>query len=138
MDLSKVLEKSETGSVMVVKDPNTNEPILNDDGSEVTITLAGMDSARWRKAQDMVGDKRLKSANPKTGSSYKSMADVRDDQSTLLAHATIAWSGIELDGAVLECTVENAKKLYSRPNLVWLSEQVDKFIFDRANFSTAS
>jgi hypothetical protein len=139
MDLSKVLDTAETGAVLKVKHPSTGETIKNDDGSDLTITLAGIDSARWRKGQDSIGDRRLKAATPRGGSSsYKSMGEAREDQVFLLANATLSWNGVELEGKAIECTLDNAKMVYSHPNLGWLVEQVDRFIADRTNFSTAS
>lgn len=138
MDLSKVLDQSEVGAVMTVINPATNTELRDADGEAVTITLAGIDSARWRKAQDTIGDRRLKQSGPRTSSSYKSMAEAREDQAAMYAHVTVAWRGVELDGISLDCTFDNAKKLYGHPGLGWLCEQVDRFIGDRQNFSTAS
>ena len=55
---------------------------------------------------------------------------------SLLAKCTTDWAGIVVEGETLDCTYENAVKLYGR--FAWIMEQVDEFVADRANFTKAS
>ena len=50
----------------------------------------------------------------------------------ILAKCTLSWEKVVLEGKELPCTYENAKTVYT--NFIWLREQVDAFINDRANF----
>lgn len=133
MDLATFAASSDEGATLELKDP-AGEPLFKDDGSTpVTIKLAGSDSKRWRKAEDTVGDKRLKAA--KSGG-VKSMEELRDQNAFLLASVTLSWDGIVVHDKELECNLENAKRLYL--DYAWVREQVDSFVGDRRNFLTAS
>lgn len=123
---------SEEGAVMAVVHPVTGQPLTQEDGAAVTITLAGMDGDRFRKAQRAATDRRLKS--PRRAN--VTAEDIERDGIETLAACTLAWTGLVLDGETLDCTVPNARKAYQR--LPWLREQVDAFIGDRANFLKVS
>ncbi len=133
MDIGTEIKASEDGAKLNLKDKKGN-PAINGTGEPVTITLAGTDSARWRKAEDVIGNRRLKRANPRTGAGAgaKSMEEQRDDRAFLLASVTLEWHGIVVNGQPWECSPEKAKELY----LVapFIAEQVDEFITDKANF----
>lgn len=135
MDLSKLDTASvaNEGAVMEVTHPVTQEPLKQDDGSLVTITLAGIDSDIYRRAVYASGDRVMKVV--RAGQENRA-ADLDNDKLSTLAVCTLAWSGIELDGQKLDCTRENARKLYMR--VPWLREQADTFIANRANFLKAS
>lgn len=136
MDLDELIVPEDDGAKLALNDPN-GEPLLYD-GKPVTITLAPMDSIRWRKAVDIVGDRRIKTANPKTGTSVKSMSEQREDQAFMLASVTLAWENVAFDGGLKDCTLPNAKKLYMHPRLGWITRQVDEFLGEQRNFSKAS
>lgn len=136
MDLDELIVAEDEGAVLELNDPN-GEPLFYD-GKRVSIRLAPIDSNRWRKALDVVGDRRIKTANPKTGTSAKSMSEQREDQSFMLASVTISWDNIAFDGGLKDCTLANAKKLYLHPRLGWITRQVDEFLGEQRNFSKAS
>ncbi|MFC3072347.1 hypothetical protein [Shinella pollutisoli] len=134
MDLASIdtKELAETGAVMTVEHPGTGAPVLDEAGKETTITLLGADSAKLRKRQnDLINDVMKKGFRPKSVTAEKS----EEDKIVTLALATVAWSGIKVDGEALECNFENAKRLYRR--LPWLKDQADSFVGDRANFTKA-
>lgn len=134
MDLSRLdtRERAETGEKMTVENPATGETVKDDAGNPVTITLLGNDSTAMRRRQnDLTNEILKKGFRPKSITAEKT----EENRLETLAIATIAWSGIELDGQVLECTRENAVKLYTR--LPWLRDQADAFVGDRANFIKA-
>src|SRR5689334_3491000 len=126
MDLDSLLISEDEGVVLELKDP-AGEPLLRD-GKPVTITLASTASNRWRKATDAVGDRRIKTANPRSGTVAKSMDEQRNDTAFLFASVTLAWEGIAFDGGPKECNQSNAKALYSHPKLSWIASQVDDFL----------
>lgn len=140
MDLSKYVTAAEEGTVYEVKDPN-GEPLLQEGSTPekpkpVTITLAGTDSERWTKAEDIIYNRRQKSSNPRNMFAAKTAEEQRQDAAFLLASVTLAWDGVVLDGKPLECTQANAKMLYLKVKMV--REQVDAFLADRRNFTKAS
>lgn len=137
MDLESLIVPEDEGVRLELKDP-AGEPLLKPDGTPISITLAGTASDRWRKAQDTIGDRWLKSANPRNGAIRKTMEEQRNDTAFLLASVTLAWDGISFDGGPKDCTPQNAKRLYSHPKLGWLTQQVDEFLGEQRNFMKAS
>ena len=131
MDLSKFdsVPAAEDGIDMVILNPVTNVPLLDDDGeTPISIRLSGMDSKRFRQASRTNVNNRLK------GNRYK-MPDAETMESEgleLLVKCTLSWKGIVLDGQTLDCTPANVRKVYTR--LPWVREQVDTFMGDRQNF----
>jgi hypothetical protein len=63
------------------------------------------------------------------------MAETREDTASLYASVTLRWHVI-VDGKEPECSFDAAKRVYL--DYPWIGEQVDAFLSDRANFSTAS
>jgi hypothetical protein len=115
-------------AVMPVRDPNTGEPLVEEDGTPVTITLSGVDSAAYEKAQRDAAEARLNAANP---------IDPVVSSSMIMAKCTIAWTNIDYQQVKnAPCNLEHAFNLYKR--LKWLREQVDIFVSARRNFMKVS
>jgi hypothetical protein len=132
LDTTKAAEE---GALLEVRHPTTGVVLANGDGRAVTLTLAGMDSARARKAERQATNRRLKQSG--RGRSLGVTGDDLDnDALDLLAACTMAWSGFELDGQQIECSAENARRLYRQ--FPWLREQAQQFMDDRGNFLRAS
>lgn len=135
MDLSSLSTKqlSEEGAVMTVTDPRTGDPLIDTDGTSVTITLSGVDGQKYRDFQRKLQNRRLKQIGrgPKPKLEFDA-GEMEKEGLELLANCTMGWSGIEWKGQVLPFSVENAILIYSE--LPWLKDQVDVFIGDRQNF----
>lgn len=137
---------AETGSTLTLMDEG--EPVTAPDGSPMTVTVMGADSAAYKKAAFEYGREAIKAGDD--------MIDydlVASRTAALLAVCTKAWSympdpatfegATKKDGTLdvtkigaLECTPENARAIYSRfPSF---AEQVDAHIHNRANFTPAS
>lgn len=132
---------AESGAVLELKDPAGRPALYPTDKDDpenpgkklfkpITIMLVGTTSPRWTKATDELATK-LKALKEE-----RTIPEVRMDRAGLLAKMTLDWEGIGMDGKVLPCTEENAKKYYFR--FPWVMDQVDKFIGDRASFLPAS
>jgi hypothetical protein len=132
MDIGAAIKSSEDGAVLHLKDM-AGKLAYAEDGSPVTIRLAGTDSARWRKANDKIGNDRLERARSGTKASIEELGE---ENALLVASVTLGWSGIVVDGKPWDFTVDNAKKLYLTAAFVY--EQVNDFVGKRANFSPAS
>lgn len=132
MDLSNfdTTAAAQAGAKLELKAPN-GDPLLQDDGAPVTITLLGRDSDVWRRAERAALDRRV-NTRKKTVQS----ADLERDALEALVAVTVGWSGIVLDGNALDCTPPNVRRVYER--FRWVREQVDEFVGDRANFLPAS
>ncbi len=135
MDFSSVSAAAEEGAVLELKDPH-GEPVLKPDGSPVTITLAGSDSKRFKKARNAIGDRYLKKASPRKAAIAETTEESLNDWAFQLAAATISWDGVVVEGAELECTPANAKRVYL--DYDWVREQVDAFVGERRNFWKSS
>lgn len=137
MDLARYDTKAlaDEGVVMYVRHPGTGEPLLDKDDAPVTITLAGVDSDRFRDVVRSQTKRRLNGGS----AAGAPKPDAEAEAIELLVKCTLAWSGIGLGSdRELECTPENVRAIYSDPRVPWLRQQVDRFIADRANFLKAS
>lgn len=136
MDLSKfnIEVMAEKGADMLLEHPATGEPI-EENGEPVIITLLGTDSKAWREKNREFQRKRIAAMtrNRKKTIDY-TVSD--EDACELLAACTKGWSGIDKDGEPLEFSTDAAYELYL--DNVWIREQVDAFIGDRANFFTSN
>lgn len=131
MDLD-VFEVVTEGTVLEVRHPITQEPMVLDDGTKVTVTLVGMDSPEWRDRQQALINKRLsmRAKKPLTAE------EIEEEGLRSLAACVKAWTGMRLAGELFECNTKNALALFRR--LPDLRRQVDAFISDNANFLKAS
>jgi len=133
VDLSTLdtVSAAEEGAVMELRHPATGAVLNQDDGSPVTITLAGSDSERYRKAERSNQNRRLKNSAGRRGLTVTS-EELENDNLEVLAAATVAWAGIVLHGESLDCTVANARKVFKE--IPWAREQAEQFVAERANF----
>ena len=133
MDLSKLdlTEHANSGAIMDVMHPITGEQLLDQNGNAVTITLLGADSTKMRQEMSDRAKKQLASKNKP----INSIDEAEKLSAELLATITIGWSGMFENGEPVECTKENAVRIYTK--YAWLRQQVDAFTTDRANFYKA-
>jgi hypothetical protein len=119
--------KAEQGETLVLRHPETFEPMKEEDGAEIWIRLAGPESTYYQTASRASTNRRLQRRQ------FRATADeLEHERIELLAACTLAWSGIVVHGERLGCSTETAKRLYRE--FRWLREQVDAFIEDRGNF----
>lgn len=131
MDLSQLVIDSATdeGAKCEIFHPVTEQSF----DPPIYITVAGIDSETYQKAQRDVANKRLKKAAGRGRIRLTTTAEeIEADQVELLARCTLGWENIDWEGKPYQCTLENARRLYLKAP--WLREQVDLFIGDRANF----
>uniref|UniRef100_A0A6H1ZDH5 Tail protein n=1 Tax=viral metagenome TaxID=1070528 RepID=A0A6H1ZDH5_9ZZZZ len=132
MDLSALdtSDMANAGAVLHLNGP-TGQPLFEDDGeTPVTITLLGEDSDVVAKANNEAANRFLRSA---MGATQQITAEVsKANEIKKFAAATVAWSGIVVDGQSVPCNAANAAVLYRR--FSWIADQIRLFISDRANF----
>jgi hypothetical protein len=129
MDFTNFEKAAEQGAILELKDPAGNR-LKQEDGSPVTIQLAGVTSPRWTRATDALQNRVMNSKEKRDAN------DIRMDRCGLLAAATLGWSGIEVDGQKLEFSTSVAQKFYAR--FRWVADQVDEFVAAKENFLPAS
>lgn len=120
------------------KDPNDPSKETNDQSlwKPVSMLIYGRDSKPFKNRQRAIQDKRLQEAQTSAmnkGQKAKVTGEVveLENRRTLLA-CIAGWENIEVDGAPLEVSEENANALLDR--FPWIEEQVDTAIMDRSNF----
>lgn len=122
-DLDKI-ELIEEGSEMVVVHPVTFEPLKDDKGGVASIRLAGMDSAMYRKAANIIANRRTKGNRPQK----MTVERFQQDTIELICKCTISWTNLVIGGKV----PKTPEEIYEGRK--WLKEQADIFIHDRANY----
>ena len=143
-------ETADQGIAIAILNPKTNLPL------GITIVVLGTDSDAFRSVTRKQRNRRLTTMNrnPGKGALQTDEESEAEALETLTA-CTKSWrtdaipaSGdaeaiparpeIEVnDGEWLDCTPENAKRLYKDPGFTWLRLQVDREIGDRTNFLKA-
>jgi len=109
---------------------STISNIVGPDGSileGVTVTLLSFNSDVAR-ACDKVARKNQSLAKVVTDDMRQKALESK------LASCTTGWTGIDVDGKPLECTKENALKMYSTDGYDWFTLQLIKYASDDANF----
>ena len=120
-----VAAKAEEGAELEVLDPVTGEAV------GVYITLAGADSAVHRKAAVNASKRRLNSQKGFRNKGFD-LEKMQEESIEIFAACTLSWRGVQVDGALLPCSRDNAIKMYTR--FPWLREQVEQFIGDRSAY----
>ena len=116
------LAKSQEAGVLVdILHPETLDPL------GITMVIAGPDSTRRKMATRKAIDKRLAKRKMRM-----TAADLEFEGQRALAACVISWTGVMVEGKVLECTMENAVELFRR--FPFIQEQVDAEANDRASF----
>lgn len=110
------------------------EPMIDEETSKpVSITLIGRESTRAEQRRVELSNRRLdRTLNAGSSRISLSTEGIEADALEVTVTCTVAWEGIIVDGERLECTPENARRVYKR--FAWIREQVDQFITTRRNF----
>ena len=122
--------KADDGAVLEIVHPESEEIIPG-----MTVTLLGQDSKVYRKiqlAKQQAALNRIAKGKKAVDLDAEKLAEDSIDD---LVKLTVAWSGFTLNGAVLDCTTENTKRVYSEWE--WIKEQVQEFVANRSNFFRA-
>ena len=117
-NLYNVKAAAEKGIPVTILSPGSFQPMKDDEGVEIVITVYGTDSKRWIDESDI--------AKSEYGDKDEMPQDEIDATiKRVLAKCTMSWTGlIELNGEALTCTPENAEKLYCHEGLEWISQQL--------------
>lgn len=94
----------------------------------VTIVVAGPDSTHAKKAERLMINRRLRSRK----TSVMDAGELQEEGLKKLAAMTLSWTGIVDSGKAVECTPENALKVFARAPFI--AEQVAEAAGDRAAF----
>lgn len=129
MDLKDLTPSSDTVEVAVVH-PATLEPLANEDGSPMTITMYAPHSKKYKAAIHEQTNKRLKKAQSKNGFDFTA-EDLDEATLDLLAKTTKEWS-ITFGGEQPKLTLSKAKEVYSE--VFWIKDQIEGAVSNSLDF----
>lgn len=121
---------ADDSAVMTLFNPETDEPFVDPEMGEFTITLYGVDSQHYRNVSHSQQNRRIQKAQ-RTGRAAMTAEQLEAASIELLAKCTKAWN-IRINGEVPDCTEAKARDLYQ--SAPWIREQVDTFVHNRRNF----
>lgn len=136
MDLATltIIEGANQGALMPIIHPNTLEVLLDNEGNEMWIKLAGEDSTVYRETTRKTLNRRLAHAQER-GRASLTQEELEAEALTRLVKCTLAWHLI-IDSKTPECTEKEVRRVYQ--NFPWLYDQVTRFVHERHHFLASS
>ena len=132
MDLMDLTPKTDL-VVVTIKHPSTDEPLKNEDGSEMTITVYAPYSKEYKAVVHGIANKRLKAAQNKKPTDY-TMEELEAATLESLAKTTKEWN-ITYDGAKPKLTEAKAKEVYDK--VFWIKAQIEGAVETSLDFMKA-
>lgn len=132
MDLMDLKPKSDIVEV-TIKHPSTLEPLMNEDGSEMTVVLYAQHSKEYRGVMHEQQDRRIKLMQKKGATTNYTAADIERDAIELLSKCTKEWN-ITYGGETPKLTPAKAKEVYTE--VFWLRSQVEEALTESLDFTT--
>jgi hypothetical protein len=132
MDLMDLKPTSETVDVFL-KHPTTLEPLTNEDGSIMVITVYASHSKEYKSAVHEQTNKRIKQTQAKKKVEFTS-EDLEEATLDLLAKATKSWK-ITYGGVKPQLSVPKAKEVYAE--VFWIKDQIEEAVADSLDFTKA-
>jgi len=126
MDLSNIGKSKETSTV-VLYDPRNSEILTNEDGTEMTITIHGPYSAKYKSISHAQQNRRLQKAQRTGGKLNLTAQEIEASALDLLVKCVTEWS-ITLDKTNPDCTEAKVKEVFT--DYPWIREQVDAGLGD--------
>ena len=136
MDLMNLIPTTDTIDV-VITHPNTYEPLTNEDGSEMTITVYAPHSKEYKAAVHEQTNIRLKQMQAKGNRNNNNTITAEELEVAtvkMLAKTTKDWN-ITFGGEQPKFTVEAAKKLYE--DVFWIKDQIEEAVSTSEVFTQA-
>lgn len=141
----ETVELSESGSPMPVFKIGTKNPVLQEDGTPLVLTLMGPDSALYTKRiREQIRMQRQRASDPELAK--KDWQDEDEEaQLDLLCELTVAWTvkvrvATDTKGKVdfTDCALTPANKKAFYKAFPAARDQADRWINSRVNFTKAS
>jgi len=132
MDLMDLTPKTDL-IVVTIKHPLTDEPLKNEDGSEMTITVYAPYSKEYKAVVHGIANKRLKAAQNKKPTDY-TMEELEAATLERLVKTTKEWN-ITYDGAKPKLTEAKAKEVYDK--VFWIKGQIEGAVDTSLDFMKA-
>jgi hypothetical protein len=129
MDLKDLTPKSDV-VVVELKHPVTQEPLLNEDDSPMTVSLYAPHTKEYKTVLWAVTDERLKAA-AKTGKIEVKAEDLEVQSIESLAKTTKEWS-ITFDSEKPTLSYDKAKQIYTE--VFWIKDQLEAALSSYLDF----
>jgi hypothetical protein len=135
MDLKDLVPTKDT-IVATIKHPSTFEPLVNSDGSEMTITLWAPHSKEYKSVMHDQTNIRLQKMQAKGGrkATVITAEEIEVDTLRMLAKTTKEWN-ITFDKVQPELTVDAARELYRE--VFWIKAQIEEALEESDVFTPA-
>lgn len=130
MDLMNIGKIKETTDVTLYN-PITSEILLNEDGSDMTITVHGPYSKKYKSIAHAQQNRRLQKAQRTGGKLNLSAEEIEAAALDLLIKCVDGWN-ITLGGEQPDCTEAKVREVFT--DLPWVREQVDAALGDAQAF----
>lgn len=130
MDLMNIGKTKETTDVTLYN-PVNSEVLTNEDGSEMTITVHGPYSKKYKSIAHAQQNRRLQKAQRTGGKLNLSAEEIEASALDLLIKCVDGWN-ITLGGEQPDCTEAKVREVFEA--LPWVREQVDAALGDAQAF----
>ncbi len=122
---------SEKPFEIVLRNPQTNQPLRDAEGTAAYVTVFGQDSAAAQKAKRDATQNALSRRNRQMNATELEAQNIE-----FLTAVTTGWHLVNFDGEVVDFPFSpaNARKLYGTASFNWIKEQIDEAVGDRSNF----
>ncbi len=131
MDLKDLIPTTNTVDVELIH-PFSEEPLLNDDGTPMSITLYAAHSKEYKAALHEQTNIRLKKAQDNKGKIEVTAEEMEKSNIDLIAKATKSWN-LTFDGDSPDFTVAKAKELYDE--VFWMRGQIEEALANSLDFT---
>tara|TARA_R110002020_G_scaffold148803_7_gene324887 strand:+ start:1503 stop:1901 length:399 start_codon:yes stop_codon:yes gene_type:complete len=130
MDLMDLTPKTDKIKIELVH-PVDGKPVVNEDGSQMTIELYAQHSKEYKEVLYVKQDKLLALSQKEGGIKYTAKRS-QEDALDLMASVTCSWN-ITYDGGKPELTKSKAKEVYDK--VFWIKDQIDVGISEAEVFT---
>lgn len=131
MDISKFAAQDSSDLQLRTAD---DQPLIGDDGVQVSITCYGPGSKAYQRAQSTSQNKLIDRMKRK-GNVDQTPEEKAAQRADFLAACTVSFNGFDYKGKADQAAFKAA---YADSEIGFVTDQVEKFISDWANFTTAS
>ena len=118
------------GAWLTLTHPQTGLPLVDTDGNEWQMLLAGKDSGLYRRASSEAIQKRL-AEGIKLTPEY-----VENEQIQVLIICVLDWKNFVYEGKPFPFNADNVKQIVAQ--FPWIREQMDAFISSRESYFLAN
>ena len=132
MDLKDFTPKSDE-IVVDIKHPISKEPLMNDDGTPMVITIYAQHSKEYKKVQRELINIRLKAAQA-SGSTDIDYEQLEEAALELMAKTTKSWN-ITYEGKKPKLTEAKARHIYDE--VFWIKNQIEEAAANSLDFMKA-